>query len=159
VRPGREHDTACLRHHAILPVIALAAPDLPTLADLATKAKPAPSTSPSGNAPTGSCPTTTNLIHAHLRSQAERANSLLKTCTVVAVGTALADGPRTDPSVRDYRTGLLPQVLAAKRASGRDASRGGCYIKRPSRSLAVELLVRSNSVAQLEPMRSRQKRP
>jgi hypothetical protein len=26
----------------------------------------------------------------------------------VAVGTARADGPRTDPSVRNYRTGLLP---------------------------------------------------
>ena len=28
----------------------------------------------------------------------------------VAVGTALAGAPRTDPSVRDYRTGLLPWV-------------------------------------------------
>jgi hypothetical protein len=27
-----------------------------------------------------------------------------------AVGTALASGPRTDPSVLDYRTGLLPWV-------------------------------------------------
>jgi hypothetical protein len=32
----------------------------------------------------------------------------------VAVETA-----RTDPSVRDYRTGLLPQVLVAKRTSGK----------------------------------------
>ena len=30
--------------------------------------------------------------------------------------------PRTDPSVRNYRTGLLPQVLAAKRTSGK-----GCF--------------------------------
>jgi hypothetical protein len=31
----------------------------------------------------------------------------------------LRAAPRTDPSVRDYRTGLLPQVLAAKRTSGK----------------------------------------
>jgi hypothetical protein len=36
----------------------------------------------------------------------------------VAVGTAVASGPRTDPSVRNYRTGLLPQVLAARRTFG-----------------------------------------
>jgi hypothetical protein len=82
VRPGREHDTTCLRHHGILPVIASAAPDLPTLADLGYE----------GEADTVHVPIkkpahghlsddqkTTNLIHAHLRSQAERANSLLKT--------------------------------------------------------------------------------
>ena len=30
---------------------------------------------------------------------------------VVAVGTALSGRPRTDPSERDYRTGLLPRVV------------------------------------------------
>ncbi len=36
----------------------------------------------------------------------------------VAVGTGLAAGPRTDPGVRHYRTGLLPWVLASKRTFG-----------------------------------------
>jgi len=36
----------------------------------------------------------------------------------VAVGSAVAGGPRTDPGVRDYRTGFLPWVHAAKRACG-----------------------------------------
>jgi hypothetical protein len=30
----------------------------------------------------------------------------------------LRAAPRTDPDVRNYRIGLLPQVLAARRASG-----------------------------------------
>jgi hypothetical protein len=30
----------------------------------------------------------------------------------------LRAAPRTDPRMRNYRTGLLPQVLAAKRTSG-----------------------------------------
>ena len=34
----------------------------------------------------------------------------LRAHEMVAVGTALAGGPRTDPSVRNYRTGLLPWV-------------------------------------------------
>jgi hypothetical protein len=37
VHPGREHDTTCLRAYDILPVIALAAIDLPALADLGYK--------------------------------------------------------------------------------------------------------------------------
>jgi hypothetical protein len=36
----------------------------------------------------------------------------------VAVGTAVVAAPRTDPGVRYYRTGLLPWVLASKRALG-----------------------------------------
>jgi hypothetical protein len=54
---------------------------------------------------------------------------------MVAVGTALRSGrddlstppraaPRADPSVRDYRTGLLPWVMAANRCSGQ-----GCRIR------------------------------
>jgi hypothetical protein len=34
IRPGREHDTTCIRHHQALPVIDQAADQLPTLADL-----------------------------------------------------------------------------------------------------------------------------
>src|SRR5713101_9920038 len=36
----------------------------------------------------------------------------------IPVGTALAGGPRTDPSVRDYRTGLLPWVRTSNRSLG-----------------------------------------
>jgi hypothetical protein len=47
--------------------------------------------------------------------------------TAVAVGTAFPQwvraAPRTDPSVRRYRTGLLPRVRASKRCSGQ-----GCEI-------------------------------
>ena len=81
VRPGREHDTTCARRHGLLPVLAHAAPDLPCLADLGYQGeadtiripikKPAHSRLSDDQK-------TTNLIHAHLRSQAERANSLLK---------------------------------------------------------------------------------
>ena len=39
-------------------------------------------------------------------------------------GTLVAGRPRADPSVRDYRTGLLPWVLAANRCSGQ-----GCRIR------------------------------
>ena len=39
---------------------------------------------------------------------------------MIAVGTALASGPpHHNPSVRDYRTGLLPWILASNRASGK----------------------------------------
>lgn len=82
VRPGREHDTTCVRHHDVLPVIALAAPDLPTLADLGYEGEAGnvriPAKKPAAGRLTDD-QKTTNLIHAHLRSQAERANALLKT--------------------------------------------------------------------------------
>jgi hypothetical protein len=35
------------------------------------------------------------------------------------ISVAILVPDRTDPRMRDYRTGLLPQVLAAKRASGK----------------------------------------
>jgi DDE superfamily endonuclease len=82
VRPGREHDTTCLRRHDILPVIALAAPDLTTLADLGYEGEAGTLRIPMKKPTRGRLSDdhkTTNLIHAHLRSQAERANSLLKT--------------------------------------------------------------------------------
>lgn len=47
----------------------------------------------------------------------------------VAVGTSLSSrvrlAPRTDPSVRNYRTGLLPWVLARNRSSGKSCRRRG----------------------------------
>lgn len=82
VRPGREHDTTGLRHHNILAVIVAAAPQLPILADLGYEGEAAnlkiPIKKPARRALTDD-QKTTNLIHAHLRSQAERANALLKT--------------------------------------------------------------------------------
>ena len=80
VRPGREHDTTCARHHGLLPVIAAA--DLPCLADLGDEGEAATVRVPNKKPAHGQLTDdqmTTNLIHAHLRSQAERANSLLKT--------------------------------------------------------------------------------
>ena len=80
VRPGREHDTTCLRQHDILPVLVEA--DLPCLADLGYEGEAATVRVPIKKPVAGKLTDdqkTTNLIHAHLRSQAERANSLLKT--------------------------------------------------------------------------------
>ncbi|RZU76780.1 IS4 family transposase [Micromonospora kangleipakensis] len=82
VRPGREHDTTCLRQHNILPVIALATPDLPALADLGYQGEAGTVRVPIKKPAQGQLSDdqkSANLIHAHLRSQAERANSLLKT--------------------------------------------------------------------------------
>ena len=36
----------------------------------------------------------------------------------VAVGTAIARRPRTDPGERNYRTGLPPRVMTSNRQSG-----------------------------------------
>ena len=69
--------------------------------------------------------------------------------TLVAVGTALRSGrdlrphrpraaPRADPSVRDYRTGLLPWVVAAKRCSGQ-----GCRIWGRGSHRSARRLIRS----------------
>ena len=82
VRPGREHDTTCLRHHHALPVLALTAGDLPILADLGYEGEATTVRIPVKKPARGRLTDdqrTTNLLHAHLRSQAERANSLLKT--------------------------------------------------------------------------------
>ncbi|MGH3981145.1 MAG: DUF5372 family protein [Pseudonocardiaceae bacterium] len=43
----------------------------------------------------------------------------------IAVGTVLAGGPRTDRSVRNYRTGLLPWVRASKRIFGEGMRHAG----------------------------------
>jgi DDE superfamily endonuclease len=82
VRPGREHDTTCLRQHEVLPVLALAAPGLPILADLGYEGEASTVRIPIKKPAAGRLTDdqrTTNLIHAHLRSQAGRANALLKT--------------------------------------------------------------------------------
>ncbi|MEW2386306.1 transposase family protein [Micromonospora sp. NPDC047707] len=81
VRPGREHDTTCARIHGLLPVLANAA-ELPCLADLGYEGEAATVRVPIKKPTHGQLTNdqkTVNLIHAHLRSQAERANSLLKT--------------------------------------------------------------------------------
>jgi hypothetical protein len=64
VRPGREHDTTCIRQHNVLE-------------GEATTLR-IPIKQPAGGRLTDD-QKTINLIHAHLRSQAERANCLLKT--------------------------------------------------------------------------------
>jgi hypothetical protein len=82
VRPGREHDTTCARQHGLLPLIAHAAADMPCLADLGYEGEATTVRVPIKKPAHGRLTDdqkTTNLIHAHLRSQAERANSLLKT--------------------------------------------------------------------------------
>ncbi len=63
-------------------MLARAASDLPTLADLGYEGEATTVRIPIKKPPAGRLTDdqkTTNLIHAHLRSQAERANSLLKT--------------------------------------------------------------------------------
>ncbi len=74
-----------------------------------------------------------------------------------AVGTALfyRAAPRTDPSVRDYRTGLLPRVLASKRSKGQGCWTFGRGIHRSSnRALRAAVmwprsLRRDNDCAQI----------
>ncbi len=82
MRPGREHDTTCIRQHNVLPVIATAAAHLPCLADLGYEGEATTVRIPIKQPADGRLTDdqkTANLIHAHLRSQAERATSLLKT--------------------------------------------------------------------------------
>ena len=57
---------------------------------------------------------------------------------MVAVGTALTGGPRTDPSVRDYRTGLLPRVRASKRTLGQ-----GCVMRTGGSHRVARRFIRS----------------
>ncbi|MBC7978795.1 MAG: tryptophan-rich sensory protein [Myxococcales bacterium] len=59
----------------------------------------------------------------HLQHRRRRRARSVRRAYVVAVGTVLRrqptrTAPRTDPSERHYRTGLLPRVLASKRSSG-----------------------------------------
>jgi hypothetical protein len=82
VRPGREHDTTCARRHGLLPVLADTAAELPCLADLGYEGEASTVRVPikkPAHARLSDDQKTINLIHAHLHSQAERANSLLKT--------------------------------------------------------------------------------
>jgi hypothetical protein len=48
----------------------------------------------------------------------------MRVLLIVAVGAALAGGPHAGSSARNYRTGLLPQVLVAKRTAGK-----GCWTR------------------------------
>jgi hypothetical protein len=84
VRPGREHDTTCLRGHAdMLPALDLWVGDgRPVLADLGYQGEPATFTLPVKK-PAGGKLTTgqkqLNLLQAHARARAEQANAVLKT--------------------------------------------------------------------------------
>ncbi len=65
--------------------------------------------------------------------------AILRDGLPVAVGTALSGAPRTDPSVQNYRTGLLPRVLASKRASGQ-----ACCIRGFGIHLSAKSRIRSH---------------
>jgi hypothetical protein len=83
VRPGREHDTTCLRAHAeILPALASWTGDgLPALADLGYEGEADLFTLPVERLPgTSHSPANVqlNLLQAHARARAEQANALLK---------------------------------------------------------------------------------
>ena len=76
-------------------MLALAASDLPTLADLGYEGESATVRIPIKKPAAGRLADdqkTTNLIHAHLRSQAERANSLLRAPSRLYGGSASAPG-------------------------------------------------------------------
>jgi DDE superfamily endonuclease len=83
VRPGREHDTTCLRAHPeMLPALAeWTGDDLPALADLGYEGEPATFTLPVKK-PAGGKLTDgqkqLNLLQAHARARAEQANAVLK---------------------------------------------------------------------------------
>jgi DDE superfamily endonuclease len=83
VRPGREHDTTCLRTHSeMLPALALWTGDgLPALSDLGYEGEPATFTLPIKRLPGMTLKPTDqqlNLLQAHARARAEQANAILK---------------------------------------------------------------------------------
>jgi DDE superfamily endonuclease len=84
VRPGREHDTTCLREHAeMLPALrAWTGDDLPALADLGYEGEAPiltlPIKKPADRALTDD-QRQHNWLQAHARARAEQANALLKT--------------------------------------------------------------------------------
>jgi hypothetical protein len=84
VRPGREHDTTCLRQHPeMLPALReWTGDDLPALADLGYEGEPDVFVLPIKKPTKGRLTDTQhqhNLLHAYARARAEQANSLLKT--------------------------------------------------------------------------------
>jgi hypothetical protein len=84
VRPGREHDTTCLRTHPdMLPTLrAWTGDDLPALADLGYEGEPDVFTLPIKKPAHGRLTTDQrqiNRLHSHARARAEQANSRLKT--------------------------------------------------------------------------------
>jgi hypothetical protein len=83
VRPGREHDTTCLRNHPdMLPALALWTSDnRPALADLGYEGETSTFTLPVKRLPGTTLNThdhQLNLLHAHARARAEQANAILK---------------------------------------------------------------------------------
>jgi hypothetical protein len=84
VRPGREHDTTCLRRHTeMLPALReWTGEGLPALADLGYEGEHDTFTLPIKKPATGRLTDSQrqhNWLHAHARARAEQANSLLKT--------------------------------------------------------------------------------
>lgn len=82
VRPGREHDTTCLRTHDMPQTLAEMVAELPVLADLGYEGE-ADLLTVANKKPSGGTLSTDqqtyNALHAALRAIGERANSLLKT--------------------------------------------------------------------------------
>ncbi|WP_433354694.1 HARBI1 family protein [Microtetraspora malaysiensis] len=81
VRPGREHDITCARHHGVITTLAAIRPDLPTLADLgyegAADVVRIPIKKKSGQPKLGHDQHTYNKLLRGLRGIGERANALL----------------------------------------------------------------------------------
>lgn len=81
VRPGREHDITCARHHGIIEALTEIRADLPTLADLgyegANDALHVPVKKPSDSTTLTDDEKTFNKLLRGTRALAERANSLL----------------------------------------------------------------------------------
>lgn len=82
VRPGREHDTTCLRTHDLPATLAEVVAELPALADLGYQGE-ADLLTVANKKPAGGQLSTDqqayNALHAALRAIGERANTLLKT--------------------------------------------------------------------------------
>ena len=83
MRPGREHDTTCLRNHPeIQPALPLwTGDDRPALADLGYEGEPATFTLPVKRLPgitLNARDHQLNLLHCHARARAEQANAVLK---------------------------------------------------------------------------------
>jgi hypothetical protein len=80
--PGREHDTTCLRAHAIPALLATTTPELPTLGDLGYERHAALITVPikkTAGTQLSLDQQTYNALQTGLRAIGERANTLLKT--------------------------------------------------------------------------------
>jgi NAD(P)-dependent dehydrogenase (short-subunit alcohol dehydrogenase family) len=135
--PAVEHDITCVRRHEVLPVLALAASDLPTLADLGYEGEASTVRIPTKKPAAGRLTDdqkTTNLIHAHLRSQADQLFDAAAqhlgpiTGLVNNAGVSGPNGRLVDADAEGMRQALgvnvLGYLLCARRAL-RDMSRTG----------------------------------